>query len=194
MDILLQRKTSILNCAGEIIQKYGLANLMMDEVATHCGISKKTIYQIFPSKDNLIQELTAAFLRDELAIWETEIQKLFSPVEKVHYFIQFLFRSIELLPYENISLLKKRHHASYLLLTDFYEQLSNDFTMHVEEGQVQGLFHSSIDAHILRQHIVQQFLTLQEKYRELTISNAYSLWKEQLKLYFDHILFYKGNK
>lgn len=190
MDILQEKKKSILKCAREIIQKYGLPNLVMDDVALYCGMSKKTIYEIFKGKDNLIQELTAAFLKEELEIWENESEKLGSPLEKIRFFISFLFRSVELLPYENISLMKKRHNASYLLLADFYEELSNNFSLDVVEGQKKGLFNAQIDPEIFRRHIVQQFMMLQEKYRELTINNSYVNWKEQLTLYFDKILFY----
>lgn len=194
MNLLLKKKSAILNCARDIIQKYGLSNLLMDDVALHCGMSKKTIYEIFTGKDNLIQELTAAFLEEELELWENELQKLSSPQEKIRHFINFLFRSVEMLSYENISLMKKRHNTSYLLLTDFYEQLSNHFSLHVVEGQKAGDFNKDINPEILRQHIGQQFLMLQEKYRELMINNAYDDWKEQLTLYFDNILFCQNTK
>ena len=192
MNILLAKKNAILNCAREIIQKYGLSNLVMDDVALHCGMSKKTIYEVFTGKDNLVQELTTAFLKDELEVWNREIQSLSSSKEKVQYFFRFLFRSVEMLPYENISLMKKRHHASYQFLTEFYERLSRDFLVHVIEGQKKGIFDDQIEPEIFRQHVVQQFLILQEKYRELTISNAYTTWKNQLGLYFNSILFHRN--
>ncbi|MFB9211140.1 TetR/AcrR family transcriptional regulator [Echinicola jeungdonensis] len=42
-------KFTILNRSIELIKKYGHRSVSMDEVALKLGISKKTLYQHFPS-------------------------------------------------------------------------------------------------------------------------------------------------
>lgn len=194
MSTVIEKKNKILNCAKEIIQKHGLSKLLMDEVAKDSGISKKSIYEIYKGKDDLIQDLAETFLKEELSIHHDGIEMLSSPVEKANAILMFLFRSIEMLPYENMSLLKKRHPGSYRLFTEYYEQISIKLISHLREGQKAGLVDSNIKADIVSAHIFQQFIFLQKEYRSLMANNSYGIWKEQITLYFDKILFIRGKQ
>ena len=49
-------KEIIMKVAAEKIQTYGLRKFTMDEIASQLKISKKTIYNHFKSKDNIISE------------------------------------------------------------------------------------------------------------------------------------------
>jgi AcrR family transcriptional regulator len=50
-------KERILNKAEEMFLQYGYLKVKMEEIATGLGISKKTLYKFFPSKENLIREI-----------------------------------------------------------------------------------------------------------------------------------------
>ena len=47
----------IISKAYELFIRYGIHNVSMDEIAAHIRISKKTIYQFFPSKDALVESV-----------------------------------------------------------------------------------------------------------------------------------------
>src|SRR5688572_17265720 len=47
-------KNRILECAKELFLKYGIRSISMDDIAHHLAISKKTIYQHFSDKDDII--------------------------------------------------------------------------------------------------------------------------------------------
>lgn len=49
-------KEKILDAAARLIQQYGLKKFTVDEIAEELRISKKTIYQYFNSKDEIIRE------------------------------------------------------------------------------------------------------------------------------------------
>src|SRR5882672_5020407 len=40
--------------AQELFMQYGIRSVSMDDIATHLGMSKKTIYQYFSDKDELV--------------------------------------------------------------------------------------------------------------------------------------------
>ena len=40
--------------ADELFRRYGIRSVTMDEIATQLGMSKKTIYQYFTDKDQLV--------------------------------------------------------------------------------------------------------------------------------------------
>jgi hypothetical protein len=50
-------KERILTKAEEIFLQFGFSKVKMEEVAAGLGISKKTLYKFFPSKENLIREI-----------------------------------------------------------------------------------------------------------------------------------------
>ncbi|GGD94132.1 hypothetical protein GCM10011390_11060 [Aureimonas endophytica] len=57
-----ERRQRILEAAGEVFVARGYAAARMDDVAKGCGMSKKTVYQAFETKERLFTELVAAAL------------------------------------------------------------------------------------------------------------------------------------
>lgn len=53
----MSKKEIILTRSTEVFFKYGLQKLSMDELADRIGVSKKTIYNNYGSKDNLLEEI-----------------------------------------------------------------------------------------------------------------------------------------
>ncbi len=60
-------KERILVVADKLFRDNGLYKTSMDELATHLQISKKTIYKYFPSKDNLVKEITIFWMNSSTA-------------------------------------------------------------------------------------------------------------------------------
>lgn len=50
--------------AHDLIMKYGVRSVSMDDIANALGISKKTIYQYFVDKDELVEEIIANVLEE----------------------------------------------------------------------------------------------------------------------------------
>jgi len=58
----MEVKDRILQKAEELFKRYGIRSVTMDELSTQLGVSKKTIYQYFADKD----ELVAAVIENEI--------------------------------------------------------------------------------------------------------------------------------
>jgi len=58
-------KEKILTTVAQLINRYGLRKFTVDEVATTLRISKKTIYQYFSGKDEMIHEYFVANLESD---------------------------------------------------------------------------------------------------------------------------------
>lgn len=66
---VLETKRKIIEIAGEQFRRYGLRSVTMDDIARQAGISKKTIYQEFIDKNQLVLEVFSAELnRDKYAV------------------------------------------------------------------------------------------------------------------------------
>jgi TetR/AcrR family transcriptional regulator, cholesterol catabolism regulator len=51
----MEMKERILQKANDLFRRYGFKSITMDEIATQLGASKKTIYQYFSDKDELVE-------------------------------------------------------------------------------------------------------------------------------------------
>jgi AcrR family transcriptional regulator len=51
-------KKKIVDAAFELFKKYGIRSVTMDDIARHLGMSKKTIYQSFSEKDEIVLAVT----------------------------------------------------------------------------------------------------------------------------------------
>lgn len=56
--LLIIMKEKILNVADELFIKYGVKSVTMDDIARELSISKKTIYQFFKDKNEIVKEFT----------------------------------------------------------------------------------------------------------------------------------------
>jgi len=72
---VVRLRERILDKSYELIQRYGLRGFTMDDVASELGISKKTIYKIFDSKNQLISELVDRIAEVEKTSFLEEISK-----------------------------------------------------------------------------------------------------------------------
>jgi AcrR family transcriptional regulator len=54
-------RSRILDTALELVGRHGLAELSMDELAATAGVSRATLYRLFPGKDALFAELVRRF-------------------------------------------------------------------------------------------------------------------------------------
>lgn len=57
-----ERREKILSAAGEVLRTHGYQAASMDKVAQCSGMSKRTLYQLFPSKQELFHALIGARL------------------------------------------------------------------------------------------------------------------------------------
>jgi AcrR family transcriptional regulator len=65
-------KNKIIQKSADLHFQYGIKNVTMDQIAKELGISKKTIYQYFENKTELVEQ-TVAYIFDKI---QTEIDKI----------------------------------------------------------------------------------------------------------------------
>ncbi len=65
----------ILDKASELIKRFGLRKFTMDEIAGELGISKKTVYKYFESKNQLISEIINRIVELEKRTFREEVEK-----------------------------------------------------------------------------------------------------------------------
>ncbi len=106
-------KDRIIQKATDLHFKYGIKNVTMDQIATDLGISKKTIYQYFENKQDLVKQ-TIDYIFDQI---QTQIDKIclmkLNPYE-------------ELISVRNVikEMLRKSQHTSQYQLQKYYPEIA----------------------------------------------------------------------
>ena len=126
----------VLATARTLFFAHGYSALTMDDLARELGMSKKTIYQYYADKDELIDEVVAAIIRYNQACCERDRQTADNAIHEIFLAMEFMmeiFRSM------NNSLLfdmQKYHPAAFQKFTKH----KNDylFTM-IRENLLRGI-------------------------------------------------------
>ncbi|MCB0400642.1 MAG: TetR/AcrR family transcriptional regulator [Flavobacteriales bacterium] len=61
----MDKKTEIIASATMLFMKYGIKSLTMDDISSHLGISKKTLYQFVSDKKDLVKQGMALMIEHE---------------------------------------------------------------------------------------------------------------------------------
>ncbi len=140
----------ILNSSKDLFQKFGIRSITMDDIAHHLGISKKTIYQHFSDKDDIVTLAIrhyAVSQKNEL-LQLKEISK--DAVELLIAVSRYVQKDIS----HNTSALlfdvQKYHPKAWNIITEFKQGFLADFVQDVlREGIEQGLFRDDIDVYVI---------------------------------------------
>src|SRR5690348_8730525 len=134
-------KERILGKAADLFLRYGIRSITMDEIAAQLGISKKTIYQFFTDKDDMV----SAVIDREIRKNEEECVQFRQQAENAVHQIFMAQDSVEeMLKYTNPLMLydlEKHHPRAYLRLKEFkYQFLYKILIDNLQWGMEEGLY------------------------------------------------------
>jgi AcrR family transcriptional regulator len=143
-------KDGILVKAGELFLSYGIRSVTMDEIAGNLGMSKKTLYQYFSNKSELIQEIMLAKVeQDKIAfaqIYANSANAVQEILEIAEHVIYTLRKITPALMYD----LHKYHHESWCTMQDIRkEQIYAQIKSNLERGLTEGVYRKEIDPDVI---------------------------------------------
>jgi AcrR family transcriptional regulator len=121
-------RSRVLDTALELVGRHGLAELSMDELAAQTGVSRATLYRLFPGKDALFAALVRSFSPFEpiAAVLETMGER--PPAEVIPAIAQAMAAAMD----GHIGLLLQ-------LLFEFARHPDPDGSRGTSEGAIQGM-------------------------------------------------------
>lgn len=150
-------KERILIAAHDLFHKYGIRSITMDDIARHLSISKKTIYQFFEEKDQIVHGCCTGDLNNHGCRFE-EIKK--ESKDAVHEIIEDMKYMSEMFSNMNPNLffdLKKYHPESYKEYRNFKEQKIGTMVVeNLKRGINEKLYRADINIKILAKLRVEQ--------------------------------------
>ena len=135
--------------------KYGIKSISVDDISHHLGISKKTFYQYFDNKNDVIEIISKDFINQNLSANRDIIDADTDVVEKILKIYKRLLEQFHTCNPRFIYDIKKYHADIYELFEEFREKelkyLIRDL---LKQGKKDEIFRADIDEEIIcRLHI-----------------------------------------
>jgi TetR/AcrR family transcriptional regulator, cholesterol catabolism regulator len=174
-------KERILSKATDLFMKYGIRSITMDEIAAQLGISKKTIYQFFTDKDDMVE----AVIDREIGSNEMECMQFRDQSENaVHHVFLAMENLEEMLAATNPLMLydlEKHHPRSYKKLREYkYHFLHRIIIDNLEAGIREENYRSDMQLDIVAKcRIESSFLVFNQ---DLFPHNRYKISEVNFEL------------
>lgn len=128
-------KIKILKGAEELFLRYGVRSISMDDIARHLSVSKKTLYQHFADKDDLVEHCTHHLLNRNEKACEVIREGAENPIEEMARVSVFMKKSMEEINPTMLFDLQKFHPKAWALWLEFKKHfIQNDVMRNLEAG------------------------------------------------------------
>lgn len=130
--------------------EFGIRNLNMDDISRNLGISKKTLYIYFKSKEDLIEKL---FYYDEMK-WDIEMSKLkIDEINAIEILLQVSLKVFEELRQINPKLkfeLKKYYEPIYQqFMIRKQNHIFSQISKNIEKGITEGIYRNDVNTELV---------------------------------------------
>lgn len=140
----------ILYKAYELFKRYGVRSVTMDEIATQCGVSKKTVYQYFEDKDTLVENIIVEVIGKSQQYCSAQTLHADNAIHEIFLSMQMVEQWVEGVNPAVMNDLRKYHSAAYSKIEAHKQQfMYSFFKKNIERGISEGLYRSDIKMDII---------------------------------------------
>ncbi|MEO6315804.1 MAG: TetR/AcrR family transcriptional regulator [Chitinophagaceae bacterium] len=182
--------------ATDLFMRYGIRSVSMDDIANHLGMSKKTIYQFYADKDELVE----AVINNEITHNETCCQADINDSDNaVHELFLAMDMVLEMFQSMNPSVLydmEKYHPRAYQkFLKHKNDYLYNIFRENLIRGIKEDLYREDINIDIISRYRIEVvFLPFNPSFQSRTKHTLAEIEEEIIVHYLFGLVNMKGYK
>lgn len=143
-------KERILTGAEELFLKYSVRSVSMDDIARHLSVSKKTIYQYFADKDEIVTMVAAYHMEKDKLIFENFRAKAKNAVDELVRISLCLKNDLQKLNPSLLYDLQKYHIKAWNVWIDYKQNhVRESIIRNLKQGIEEGYFRANINVDIL---------------------------------------------
>ena len=144
----VELRERIILAAVELFTTNGIKSITMDEIAASLGISKRTLYEVFPDKETLLEECILKSQKDGDIFVKGVIETSSNVLEVLLRCYQW---SIERFHATNKKFFEdiKKYPKAYQLMKNNRKRSSEDTVNFFKEGVKQGIFRDDVNFAII---------------------------------------------
>ena len=137
----MEEKDKIIEQIEDKLFKEGFYKTTMDDVASELGMSKKTIYKFFPSKEDLVMAIAKHFMNRMKGKILPALNSDKNAIEKLGELIKILAGASENISTKRMEEMKKHFPGIWNEIDSFRTKMMfENITKVINQGKVEGLF------------------------------------------------------
>ena len=180
-------KDRIIRGSEELFMKYGVRSVSMDDVARHLSMSKKTLYQYFADKDEIVTMVATYHMEKDQKQYESFHTSAKNAIDELVKISSCLKKDLQKMNPSLLFDLQKFHAKAWSAWLGHKQLFIRDsIVRNLKQGIEEGFFRSEINTDILstmRLELIQ--LTFDE---QIFPSSKYNLAEVNLQI-FEHFIY-----
>jgi AcrR family transcriptional regulator len=157
----MENEMRIIAKAHELFMRYGVRSISMDEIASQLGMSKKTSYQYFTDKDNLVEQVIADEIERNAERSTIQCQQSENAIHEVFLAIEMVEDMLKNMNPLLLCELEKYHPKAF---RQFYEHknkfLYQEIIRNLKRGIEEELYRSDIKIDILAAYRIESIFLI----------------------------------
>jgi len=143
-------REKILEGSETLFTKYGIRSVSMDDIARHLSVSKKTLYQHFADKDDLVYKMSEVYLERSFHQYKEISTSSKNSIEELSKISVCMKRDLENLNPSMLFDLQKYHSNSWALYTEHkIKIISQSVLRNIKQGIADGFYRPDINPDIM---------------------------------------------
>lgn len=142
----METQDKILKVSLELFFKFGIKRVTMDDIAKELGMSKKTIYQFYKEKDDLVNQLCKIELDKQLRDFSTIQEEAADPLHEILVISEKIRNMLQPITPVFFLDLQKFYPAAYEQFLSFRKYCTSTLIFkNIKVGVEMGLYRNDID-------------------------------------------------
>ncbi|QAR31567.1 TetR/AcrR family transcriptional regulator [Ornithobacterium rhinotracheale] len=144
-------KEKVLSKAKELFRQFGYKTVTMDEVARQLGVSKKTLYELYASKDELVGAVVESLQEDIAQEIAQSIDERYNAIEQMYATQRQLQRALGVLHSSKLNWELQRYYPKACQAQDTRakEQMKKYLYQNIQQGIAEELYRPELDMQFL---------------------------------------------
>lgn len=177
-----ETKEKILDGVEVLFMKYGIRSVTMDDIARHLAISKKTLYQHFADKDDLIYKMSESFLERTFKRYQEIAERAKNSIEELRLVSGCMKEDMEHINPSVLFDLEKYHPKAWNLWVEHKTKvIEKSVIRNIHKGIADGYFRAEIQPEVVA---ITRLILLESAFDSRVFPhNKFNLAEVQLQLF-----------
>ncbi len=181
----IHTKPRIQKAAHALVMQYGIRSISMDDIASNLGMSKKTIYQYFKDKDELIEAVVDEVIETNQCACKSDIDRSENAVHEIFLVMDMMAEMFKTMNPSILYDMQKYHPAAFSKFSKHKNEfLYNVCTQNLQRGIKEELYRPELPVDILcRYRVETMFIPFNPEFQQ-KLKHSLAKIEEEILIHF----------
>ena len=178
-------KQRIKKAAHDLVMQYGIRSVSMDDIAANLGMSKKTIYQYFKDKDELVEAVVDDIIDTNQYACKADIERSENAVHEIFLVMDMMAEMFKSMNPSILHDMQKYHPAAFTKFKKHKNEFLYDVcTKNLQRGVKEELYRPEIAVDILcRYRVETMFIPFNPQFQQ-SLKHSLAMIEEEILIHF----------